>query len=87
MNISISGYLNLLKYLTGIFNFFSDKNQNKRIGDSNRFFPKNAPTKVINIAPHTYYEGIEFNNFFFDSFEIDNLCSIIVLSEIVNFPI
>ena len=74
MNISISGYLNLLKYLTGIFNFFSDKNQNKRTGDSNRFFPKNAPTKVINIAPHTYYEGIEFNNFFFDSFEIDNLC-------------
>lgn len=64
----------LVKIPYRYFQLFSDKNQNKRIGDSNRFFPKNAPTKVINIAPHTYYEGIEFNNFFFDSFEIDNLC-------------
>ena len=64
----------LVKIPYQYFQLFSDKNQNKRIGDSNRFFPKNAPTRVINIAPHTYYEGIEFNNFFFDSFEIDNLC-------------
>ena len=64
----------LVKIPYRYFQLFSDKNQNKRTGDSNRFFPKNAPTKVINIAPHTYYEGIEFNNFFFDSFEIDNLC-------------
>ena len=53
------------------FQLFSDKNQNKQIGNNNRF---NPPIKVINIAPYTYYEGIEFNNFFFDSFEIDNLC-------------
>lgn len=64
----------LVKIPYRYFQLFSDKNQNKRIGDSNRFFSKNAPTRVINIAPHTYYEGIEFNNFFFDSFEIDNLC-------------
>ena len=64
----------LVKIPYQYFQLFSDKNQNKRIGDSNRFFSKNAPTRVINIAPHTYYEGIEFNNFFFDSFEIDNLC-------------
>ena len=56
----------LVKIPYQYFQLFSDKNQNKRIGDSNRFFSKNAPTRVINIAPHTYYEGIEFNNFFFN---------------------
>lgn len=53
------------------FQLFSDKNQNKIIGDRISKYPT---IKVIRITPHTYYEGIEFNNFFFDSFEVDNVC-------------
>lgn len=56
------------------FQLFSDKDQNKKFGDCDRFLSKNVHVKVSNIAPYTYYEGIEFNNFIFDSFEMDNIC-------------
>lgn len=62
-----SGLLKFVKVPYSYFQPFSDKLNNKKIGNPNQ------STKIKKILPSTYYEGIEFNNFVFDSFEITNI--------------
>lgn len=56
------------------FQLFSNKEKNKKLGKGTKFFCENEPIKVINIAHNIYYEGMEFNNYVFDSVEIEKVC-------------
>lgn len=56
------------------FQMFSSKEFNYKFSNSERFFPKEPPIRIVKIAPHTYYEGIEFNNILFDSFQLKQIC-------------
>ncbi|WP_027399500.1 ion channel [Anaerovorax odorimutans] len=53
---------------------FSSKEFNHKFSNSKSFFPKEPPTRITKIAPHTYYEGIEFNNILFESFKLEQIC-------------
>lgn len=68
---------NLLKYVEKpyrYFQMFSSKEYNYKYSNSKRFFPTESPVRITKITPHTFYEGIEFNNILFDSFLLEKFC-------------
>lgn len=68
---------NFFKYVQKPYKFFqkfSSKEFNYNITKESKYFPHNSKIKISNIKPYTYYEGIEFNNILFSSFNLDNIC-------------
>lgn len=56
------------------FQKFSSKVFNYNLTKESKFFPHNTKIKISNIKPFTYYEGIDFNNIIFSSFNLEHIC-------------